>query len=108
MGDVLEAMGWPAVVTAEAVRLKAMEMDIESVRSLLWDRKRVKGAAHAFEQSGYDRYVNEGSTDGRWRLAGRKVTLYARRDAPPREREACREEIRARIESDEVDPAPPV
>lgn len=87
LSDVLEALGWPEVVTIEDVA--AHPLAGFEFAGWLRDRKNSRSIPHRFERAGYVAVDNSGQQDGRWKVAGKNVTLYGRACLSVRDRIAA-------------------
>ena len=93
MADALEALGWPDVTTLQHVKDTA---DPE-FRVWLGDRKNSKRISHRLETCGYVAVPSGRQKDGRWKIKGKNVILYARNSLSVRDREtAARRLVEAR------------
>jgi Family of unknown function (DUF5906) len=73
--DVLDAMGNPDAVTLEQLIDKAAGLEISD---WLMDRKNRRAIPHRMERCGYTQVRNPDADDGRWKLQGKRVTVYAK------------------------------
>jgi len=83
--QIMEELGNLPAVTNDMVAFKADD----TFRAWLKDRKNRRAIPHRFEQCGYSPMRNDVSEDGRWRIAGRRLVVYARIDLSMRERLAA-------------------
>jgi len=85
LADVLEALGQPEAVTVDAIHTKAFTMDYEFAQ---WfrDRKNARKVPHRLEGCGYVRVEKPDAKDGVFKVTGRRMTIYARRNLPLQER----------------------
>ena len=95
LADVLDQLGDPDAVTLSMLVAKAEE-DFDSssqddFASWLRDRRNNRKIRHRMEGVGYLSVRNEGAQDGRWKIGGKNVVVYARRELS----------LRARIEAAE-------
>jgi hypothetical protein len=83
--DALEALGSPEVTTLDHIADKA------SADFALWlrDKRNSARIPHRLEECGYVRVRNEATTDGRWKVRGKNVVLYARAELSERDRVAA-------------------
>ena len=82
MDDALEALNRPDVTTLQLVKdMAAPDFDV-----WLGDRKNSRRIPHRLEACGYVAVPNEGQKDGRWKIKGKNVTVYARTDLSFKER----------------------
>ena len=72
LGDVLEKLGRPAVVSLS-------DIAIHAPREMQWvtDRKSRARIPHLMEGAGYRAVRRTGSKEGRWMVGGKRTTLYA-------------------------------
>lgn len=83
--DVLESLGHPAAVTVTDICIYANE----DFRNWLKDRRSSRQIPHRMEAAGYVAVRNESQSDGRWKLGGKNVVIYAKRDLAMRDRIAA-------------------
>jgi Family of unknown function (DUF5906)/Toprim domain len=76
MADRLEALGNPAVVTLDQLRVGAPE----DFKAWLCERKNSRAILHRLEECGYEAVRNLDATDGLWRISGKRQAVYGRRD----------------------------
>jgi hypothetical protein len=76
----------PTVVTI-AMLVEYETIGPDNIASFLKERKNARRLSHLFEQCGYFALRNEGADDGRWKIDGKRQTVYARNDLSIRE--AC-------------------
>jgi hypothetical protein len=79
--DALEALHWPDVIT------KADVIDVATASFADWleDRRNARKIQHRFEECGYARIRNPDETEGRWKIAGKHVVLYAKKSLSRRD-----------------------
>lgn len=77
--DVIEADGAPEAITIERVISLALGMDMAAVADEFRDRKHRRAIPHKMERAGYVPVRNPDSGDGRFKLDGRNVVIYARK-----------------------------
>jgi hypothetical protein len=75
LADVLDSMGNPAAVTLEQLIDKSAGVEISD---WLMDRKNRRAIPHRMERCGYAQVRNPDADDGRWKLQGRRQTVYAK------------------------------
>ena len=83
MADALEELGWPEVTTLQHIKDKA------TADFALWlgDRRNSRRIPHRLEGCGYVAVPNEAQkTDGRWKIHGQNVAVYARKTLSFRDR----------------------
>jgi hypothetical protein len=85
LADVLDLLGWPDVMTVDRVTARAEPRFGEWLR----DRKNARRIPHRFEACGYTAVRNPNSTDGRWKISGRRHTIYAKAELSERDRIAA-------------------
>jgi hypothetical protein len=90
--DYVDApFGPPAVVTIEQLTAAAAEVGtgnkFDEIFTWLQDRRSRRSIPHRLNKCGYAPVRNEADTnDGQWRVGGRRVTIYGRKDLPVRAR----------------------
>ena len=75
IADALEALEWPEVTTLQHIKDRA------APEFAIWlsDRKNSRLISHRLEACGYIAVSNDGQkTDGRWKIGGKNVVVYAR------------------------------
>jgi hypothetical protein len=82
MADALEALQSPQAVTVDMLCTYASD----SFREFLKDRRSSRQIPHRLEAAGYISVRNDTQTDGRWKVDGRNVVIYAKRDLSIRDR----------------------
>lgn len=88
--DVLDRIGWPDALTI---------MDIidacygDDFANWLKDRKNSRQIPYRMEAAGYVAVRNQRQKDGRWKVSGKNVVIYAKSDLSVRDRIAVAEEI---------------
>lgn len=84
LADVVELLGKPDAVTTKMIA------DIAEGPFAAWlrDPKNARKIPHRMEAAGYDRARSEQS-DGRWKVGGKNLTIYVRRELSPRDRAAA-------------------
>jgi hypothetical protein len=85
LSDAIEALGSPEAVTLTKIILHA-EADFGN---WLRDRKNSRQIPHRMEAVDYLPVRNPGAKDGQWKIAGKRQTVYARRDLAVRDRIAA-------------------
>lgn len=87
LGDLLESIGNPPVVTIDALRTKAMELaltadgdDDAGALSGLFARASRRQVPHLMERAGYVTVRNPNTKDGRWKIAGKNTVVYGRQE----------------------------
>ena len=87
LGDGLEALGSPAAVTLMAVAQVAEP----SFADWLRDRKNSRSVPHKMEECGYKSVRNPTAKSGRWKVDGKDVVIYPRKELSVREAIAAAE-----------------
>jgi Family of unknown function (DUF5906) len=82
LADALDQLGWPDIVTVDNVANHAAPGFAEWLR----DRKNARRIPHRFEECGYLAVRNPNSDDGRWKVSGKRHTIYANAALPLRDR----------------------
>jgi hypothetical protein len=85
LADALDVVGWPDVVTVETVAANASPTFSEWLK----DRKNARRIPHRFEECGYVAVRNPNDTGGRWKVTGKRHTLYAKAALSVRDRLAA-------------------
>jgi hypothetical protein len=86
LADVLEALGQPEAVTLDTIQTKAFTMDRYEFAQWFRDRKNARKVPHRLEECGYVRVENPDAKDGVFKVNGRRVAIYGRRNLPLQER----------------------
>lgn len=81
LADALEKLEWPAAVTKSMI---AEQADFE-LQGWLRERRNSRSLPHRLEKYGYVAVRNEAAEDGQFKVAGKRCTIYARKQLPPRE-----------------------
>lgn len=87
LADALEKLGRPSVTTVASIAALADS----SFAEWLDDRRNARRIPHRLEQCGYRAVRCPSTSDGRWKVAGRNVVIYARRELATREAIAAAE-----------------
>ena len=82
IADVVDALGSPGALTVEDLHLYASD----DFRAWLKDRRNSRQIPHRLEAVGYVPVRNEYQTDGRWKVCGKNVVVYAKRQLTLRDR----------------------
>jgi Family of unknown function (DUF5906) len=85
LADILDGMGWPEAVTVDRVVLLAPA----DFAAWLRDRKNARRVPHRFETCGYVSVRNPNDTEGRWKISGKRHTIYAKSTLVLRDRIAA-------------------
>jgi Family of unknown function (DUF5906) len=85
LADALDVLGSPNAVTLDQVAAQASPGFAEWLR----DRKNARRVPHRFEACRYVAVRNPNDTEGRWKMSGRRHTIYAKAALPERDRLAA-------------------
>jgi Family of unknown function (DUF5906) len=85
LADALDVLGSPNAVTLDQVAAQASAGFAEWLR----DRKNARRVPHRFEACRYVAVRNPNDTEGRWKISGRRHTIYAKTALPERDRIAA-------------------
>jgi hypothetical protein len=85
LSDAIEALGIPEAITLTNIISKAKG----NFGYWLRDRKNSRQIPHRMEAADYVPVRNEGAKDGQWKIAGKRQTVYARRNLAVRDRIAA-------------------
>jgi hypothetical protein len=88
LADVLDEIGRPDVVTLDRVASQASALQ-PAFSEWLRDRKNSRRIPHRFEDCGYVAVRNPSDAGGRWKVCGRRHTIYGRADLTVRDRVAA-------------------
>ena len=83
LADALDRLGWPSAVTIERI---ASSADV-GFAEFLRERKNSRQVPHRLETAGYVSVRNSGQKDGRWKVSGNNVAIYAKSDMTERDRQ---------------------
>lgn len=83
LADVLDRLSWPDVVTVRDI-IDACYGD--DFADWLKDRRNSRQIPYRMEAAGYVAVRNQRQTDGRWKVGGKNVVIYARETLPTRDR----------------------
>ena len=86
--DVLDALGQPKVVTLDEVASEASVLQ-PAFAEWLRDRKNARRIPHRFEDCHYVVVRNPHDTEGRWKMGGKRHTVYGKTSLSERERIAA-------------------
>jgi hypothetical protein len=90
LADVLDGLGRPEVLTlAQIVKEASGDSATEDFADWLRDRKNARRVPHRMEACGYIAVRNPDDSEGRWKISGKRHTIYAKADLPPRDRLAA-------------------
>jgi hypothetical protein len=90
MADAIDALGKPDAVTVQMVLVKASIGFGEWLR----DRKNRRKIGHRFEGCGYVPVRNpDDARDGQWKIAGRRQTVYSKREMVTRDQIAAAQRL---------------
>lgn len=81
LSDALDKLGNPAALTVADLKAHA---DL-AFCDWLSDRRNARRIPHRLEEAGYQAARNPGQEDGRWKVDGKNVPIYARRDLSVRD-----------------------
>jgi hypothetical protein len=76
MADRLEALGNPAVITLDELRVGAPD----DFKAWLCERKNSRAILHRLEDCDYEAVRNPDAKDGLWRISGKRQAIYGKRD----------------------------
>ncbi|WP_244829210.1 primase-helicase family protein [Caballeronia sp. TF1N1] len=79
MRDLVELLGSPPALTLDDLISGAMRHNMRSVEGELADRHNRRAIPHQMERTGYTPVRNPDADDGLFRVAGRRVVVYALR-----------------------------
>ncbi len=82
LADALDAVGNPPAITRATIAAQSSP----SFREWLQDRRNSRQVPHRMESAGYARVPNPDASDGRWKIAQKRQTVYARTDLTARDR----------------------
>lgn len=83
LADALDRLGWPGAVTIGRIATAADPAFAEFLR----DRTNSRRIPHRLETAGYVSVRNAGQKDGRWKVDGNNVAIYAKLEMTERERQ---------------------
>jgi len=83
--DALDALGWPNVVTLDQVASQASVLQ-PTFAEWLRDKANARRVPHRFEDCDYIAVRNPYDTEGRWKLSGRRHTIYGKTSLTESER----------------------
>lgn len=101
--DVLELLGHPDALTIDDLIIYAPDNFAEWLR----DRRHRRQVPHRLEAAGYEAIRNDATSDGRWKVMGKNLVVYARRDFTIRERIAAATALASNIGSGPRSPRSP-
>jgi len=85
LADALDSLGNPPVVTLDQVATASMMNPM--FMGWLREPRNARAIPHRFEDVGYVPVRNPDSkSDGRWKVAGRRTTIYAKKELTERDR----------------------
>jgi hypothetical protein len=86
LADALDVLGNPAAVTVPQLA----GASVQAFHDWLIDRRNSRQIPHRLEAVGYVRVRNDADRhDGQWKVAGKRVTIYARKELSVRDRLAA-------------------
>jgi len=80
LADVIDALGQPKAVTLDTIRTRALSMGRGEFAFWLGDRRNARKVPYRLEECGYVRVDNPDAKDGVFKVGGRRMAIYARRD----------------------------
>jgi hypothetical protein len=81
LADVLDGLGRPEVLTlAQIVKEASGDSATEDFADWLRDRKNARRVPHRMEACGYIAVRNPDDSEGRWKISGKRHTIYAKAD----------------------------
>jgi hypothetical protein len=86
--DVLDELGSPDIVTLDQVASQATVLQ-PAFGEWLRDRRNRRSVPHRFESCGYVVVSNPNDTEGRWKIRGRRYTIYGKSTLTERDRIAA-------------------
>lgn len=89
LSDALEQLRWPGAVTLGAVTEAADASFAEWLR----DHRNSRKVPHKMEECGYRAVRNPNAKAGRWKVSGKDVVIYAKRELCPRDAIAAAEKL---------------
>ena len=88
LADVLDELGRPDVVTLDQVASRA-SLAAAAFAEWLRDRRNARRIPHRFEDCGYVAVRNPNDSEGRWKISGRRHTIYGKASLTENERLAA-------------------
>ncbi|SPB18545.1 hypothetical protein NOV72_05745 [Caballeronia novacaledonica] len=79
MRDLIELLGNPAALTLADLVSGAMRHNMRTVEQDLTDRRNQRAIPHWMERAGFTAVRNPNAEDGMFKVAGRRVVVYAQR-----------------------------
>jgi hypothetical protein len=89
LSDVLDDLGRPDVVTVDQVVAKAFSLSHVDFGEWLKDRRNARSIPHRFEDCDYIVVRNPNDTEGRWKIEGKRHTIYGKKTMTERDRIAA-------------------
>ncbi|MEA3275998.1 MAG: single-stranded DNA-binding protein [Pseudomonadota bacterium] len=77
--DLLERLGFPDVTTVNHLVDAARQYNMHDLADDLRDRRQARKTPHRMDRAGYEPFRNTGQADGRWKICGRNVAVYAKK-----------------------------
>jgi hypothetical protein len=96
MGDVIDALGRPDAITIHKVIAAATQH--YDLSQWLTDRRNSRAIRANLERCGYTNIPSPNAKDGRWRMAGKSVDIYVKKDLSPGEKFKAAEALCKRVE----------
>lgn len=81
LSDALDSLAWPDAVTISQVA----DVAVPEFRDFLVDRRNNRKIPHRFEECGYVPVRNSDAKDGRFKVRGKRVMIYARKTLAKRD-----------------------
>lgn len=89
LGDLIAAMGSPAVLTFSDLQSAAFKNEMPSIVTDLNDPRRRKAMVHRLDRANYRQVRNPDEKTGRWFIGGKKINVYGRNDMTTRDQIAA-------------------
>jgi hypothetical protein len=89
LADILEGLKWPAAITLDNITTHARTRGFHDFAEWLQDRRNRRLIPHRLESVAYEPIRNRGSKDGRWKVHGHNVAVYAKTALTIRDRLAA-------------------
>ena len=86
LADVLDDLGQPNVVTLDRVASQASELQPAFAEWLRDSKVNARRIPHRFEDCGYVAVRNPNDSEGRWKIGGKRHTIYGKASLSERER----------------------
>ena len=92
LADVLDDLGRPNVVTLDRVASQASPLQ-PAFAEWLRDKTNARRIPHRFEDCGYVAVRNPDDSEGRWKMSGRRHTIYGKTTLTERDRLAAAQKL---------------